>query len=83
MNVATKDLRRHLSDYLNPANHAKERHVVTRKGKNVAAVVPMEDFELLEALEDVVELDEARKALAEAARQGTVRWDDLKAELGL
>lgn len=38
---------------------------------------------LLEAIEDRVDIAQARKALAEARARGTVRWADLKAELGL
>jgi hypothetical protein len=43
----------------------------------------MEDMELLAALEDRMDLDEARKALKEAGRKGSVPWAKVKTELGL
>lgn len=47
------------------------------------ALVPVEDLALLEALEDRVDLDDARAALAEARGKGTIPWEELKADLGL
>jgi prevent-host-death family protein len=60
-----------------------ERVVLTRHGRRVAAVVPLEDLELLEALEDARDLDAVRAALADPANRSRVAWDELKAQLGL
>ena len=60
-----------------------ERVVLTRHGKRVAAVVPIEDLELIEALEDAHDLDEVRAALADPASRDRIGWNDLKAQLGL
>jgi len=49
----------------------------------VAAVVPIEDLELLQALEDRVDLEQAREALRTIETEGTVPWEELKADLGL
>jgi hypothetical protein len=46
------------------------------------AIIPASDLELLEALEDRIDLDAARRALASSKGQ-RVAWEDLKAELGL
>jgi prevent-host-death family protein len=63
----------------------KERIVLTRRGKELAALVPMEDMRLLEELEDRFDLEEARVALAEAKAdpERPIPWERLKAELGL
>jgi hypothetical protein len=45
--------------------------------------VPVEDVKLLEALEDRIDLEEAREALSETRRKGTVSWGKLKKELEL
>src|SRR3989338_10375251 len=48
----------------------RERVIVRRNGKNVAAIVPMEDLAALEELEDRRDLRAAKKALADAKKKG-------------
>ena len=64
----------------------KERTIVSRHGKDVAAVIPIEDLRLLERLSkeemDRVDLADALEALQEAKKKGTVPLDDLIKELG-
>ena len=64
----------------------KERTIVSRHGKDVAAVIPIEDLRLLERLSkeemDRVDLADALEALKEAKKKGTVPLDDLIKELG-
>jgi len=81
--VTTVDARRDFSDLLNRVAYGHERMVLTRRGKRLVAVVPVEDLELLESLEDRIDLEAAREALAEADREGTTSWEGLKTELGL
>jgi prevent-host-death family protein len=81
--VSTVDARAQFSEIINRAAFGKERVTLTRRGKEIVAVVPIEDMKLLEALEDKIDLDEARAALAEAKKKGTVSWDKVKAELGI
>lgn len=57
-----------------------ERVVVRRKGKEVAAVIPIEDLRLLESIEDEADLKAARRAKQE---KGSIPWEKLKSELGL
>jgi prevent-host-death family protein len=76
------DVRGSFSATVNRAAFGGERVVLTRHGKRVAAVVPIADLELLESLEDAVDLDEARAALAQAGND-QVSWDDLKQQLNL
>jgi prevent-host-death family protein len=81
--VNTVDARAQFSEIINRAAFGKERVTLTRRGKEIVAVVPIEDVKLLEALEDRVDLEEARAALAEAKKKGTVSWERIKKELGL
>jgi prevent-host-death family protein len=53
------------SDLINRVAYGRERIVVTRRGHEVVAVVPVEDVALLELLEDEFDLTEARAALAD------------------
>lgn len=57
--------------------------VLRRLGKEVAAVVPMEDLQLLEDLEDRIDLVDARAALAETKKKGAKSLDAVMKELGL
>jgi hypothetical protein len=61
---------------------AKRREmIVFRRGrKPVAALVPIRDAKLVEALEDAIDLREARKALKERVR---IPWEKVKKDLGL
>ena len=75
--------REKFSELLSRVGYAKERVAVTRRGKTIAAIVPIEDMELLEKLEDRIDLEDARKALTEARKKGTISLAKLKKELGL
>lgn len=75
--------RESFSTTVNRVAFGGERVVLTRHGRRVAAVVPIEDLELLEQLEDARDLDDVRAALADSANRDTVGWEDLKAQLGL
>lgn len=81
--VNTVNARAQFSDIINRAAFGKERVTLTRRGKEIVAVVPIEDVKLLEALEDRIDLEEARAALAESKKKGTVSWDKIKKELGI
>ena len=72
-----------LSDTLNRVSYGKERIVIKRHGKELAALVPMEDLIFLEELEDRLDLEEAQAALAGAKSQDTVPWEKVKKDLGL
>ena len=77
------EARETFSTTVNWVAFGNERVVLTRHGRRVAAVVPIEDLELLEALEDARDLDEVRAALADPANRERIAWDALKAQLGL
>ncbi len=81
--VSAAEARNEFSDIINRASFGKERVVLTRRGKELAAVVPIEDLELLERLEDRLDLEDARAALKDVKKKGTVSWEKLKADLGL
>jgi len=62
----------------------KERVRVVCGGREIAAVIPLEDLELLEELEDRLDLLEALEAIAEAKREGgVIPWQEFKKQLDL
>jgi prevent-host-death family protein len=78
--LAATELRNRSSEAINRVAYAGERVLLQRHGKNVAAIVSVEDLELLQALEDRIDLAAARKALKQ---RGRVAWDKVKADLNL
>jgi prevent-host-death family protein len=83
--IPASKVREGFSDTLNRVAYGRERVILHRRGKDVAAVVPMEDLKLIEAIEDRMDLEDARKALAGMKRKGhkPIPWEKLKAQLGL
>lgn len=77
--ITTSTARTEFADILNRAAYAGERVILHRHKKPVAAVVPIEDLEILEQIEDRADLDEVRKRLKEP----TIPWSKIKKELGL
>lgn len=65
------------------AEEAKERIYLTRAGKRIAAIVPIEDVEAIEKIEDRIDRRALKRARAEMAVKGTIPWEKLKAELRL
>ena len=81
MEVPLSTARDSLAEMVNRVRFGGERLTLTRRGRAVAAVVSVEDAELLERLEDAADLEAARQALAEPGEP--VEWDAVKADLGL
>ena len=78
--LAASEVRESFAETLNRVPYQGERVVMHRRGKPVAALVPLEDLAALEALENQRDLAAARKALRE---KGSVPLEKLKAQLGL
>jgi antitoxin Phd len=78
--IAANDARKDFADTINRVAYAGERIVVHRRGKDVAALVSVEDLAILESLEDMIDLAEARESLKES---GSISWEKLKMDLGL
>ena len=80
--IGVSDARDHLSEVVDRARYTHERIVLTKRGKDVGAIVSIEDLNLLEMLEDQLDIDMARKALAEAGEE-RVSYQSLREKLGL
>jgi prevent-host-death family protein len=76
--------REEFPELVNRAAYGKERMIVSRRGKDLAAVIPIEDLRLLERLAreemDRLDIESARAALAEPGENIPLR--DLMRELG-
>ena len=83
MRTSVVDLRKTMSDTINRVAFEKERVILERNGKDMLALVPMDDLALLEKLEDEADVKAARAALAEIERTGEkpIPWEQVKAKL--
>jgi prevent-host-death family protein len=78
----TIEAKEQFADLINRVAHNKERIVLTRRGKEIAAIIPVEDLALLMESQDKHDLHEAIDALKEARNTGTVTIEQLKEDLG-
>ena len=83
INMAT--FRNDMADVINRAAYRGERIILERRGKPAAAIVSLEDVQLLEAMEDAHWLKEALQARQQAKRKGEkpVAWDKARKAMGL
>ena len=81
--MSAAQARERFSEVVSRVAYGKDRVILTRRNKPLAAVVPLEDIELLEKLEERADLKALKRARAEVELRGTVPWKRLKKELGL
>ncbi len=79
--LTISNARAQFADLVNRAEYDGERIVVHRRKKPVAAVVPIEDFQLLEQIWDRLDLEEALEAMKEPGPR--IPWKQIKKELKL
>jgi prevent-host-death family protein len=78
----TADAKEQFTDLINRVSHDKERIILTRRGKDVAAIIPLEDFKLLQDSQDKNDLRDAIDALKEARSIGAINLEQLKESIG-
>ncbi len=81
--VTTAEARKNMAELLNRAAYGKERFVVTRHGKALVAIVPLEEVTLLDRLRALLSKKDLEAALAAMNESGTHQWDDVRKDLDL
>ena len=81
--VSVTEARESFADLVNRVAYRRERILVTRHGKRLAAIIPMEQVEFLERAEDEYDLRMADEALKELAHTPAIPLEQLERELGL
>lgn len=76
--IAMTDARDNLADVVNKVAFGKTRISLTRKNKPVAYLVPIEDIELLEAIEDRLDILALDKMVDEMDGQENISLEALK-----
>jgi prevent-host-death family protein len=81
--ISTAEARQNLAELVNRVAYGKERVVLTRHGKEVAALVPIEDLGLVARLRRMLRRKEVKEALTEVELRGGLSWDELRRDLDL
>jgi len=81
--LSTAEVRERLAEVINHVAYAKDRVILTRRKKPLAAVVPLEDVALLEAMEEKEDLKALRAAQREVKHKGAIPWARIKKDLNL
>lgn len=82
ISINTVDAKEQFSELINRVTNHNERIVLTRRGKDIAAIVPLEDLVVLLEWHHKNDLRDAVEALKQAREQGTIPIEDFKEELG-
>ena len=81
--VTTAEARKNMAELLNRAAYGKERFVVTRHGKGLVAIVPLEEVTLLDRLRSLLQKKDLEAALEAMNESGARSWDEVRRELDL
>lgn len=80
--ISTAEAKDEFADLVNRVVQTKERIVLTRREKEIAAIISYDDLVLLLEKENKRDLQEATEALQEARNEGTITLAALREELG-
>ncbi len=80
--IGVSDARDNLSEVVDRARYTHERVVLTKRGKDVGAIISIDDLQLLEMLEDQLDIKEARQAIEESHGE-RIAYDEVRKKLGL
>lgn len=85
--VNVSKARAEFPELVNRAASKKKSTIVSDRGKDLAAVIPIEDLKLLKRLRreemDRLDIAQARAALKEAKKKGTIPLEEVRKRLGL
>lgn len=81
--VGVTKLRSEIADILSRVQYKGEQIIVERNGKPAAALIPIEELEFFERLEDRLDDLAADEAMREAEGKPLIPWEKIKADLGL
>ena len=80
--ISVSKARHDMKDLVNRVAYGKKRIYLTSHDKKMVAIVPIEDIERLQALEDAEDVREAELGLKEIEEKGGVSFAEMKKRLG-
>ncbi len=77
--ITTADARKNFADIVNTVAYGKEPIVLTRRGQEIAALISIEELQLLQRIEDHIDIEDAKKALEEPGENISAKefWKEL------
>lgn len=79
--MGVSDARESLGEVVDRARYTHERVVLTKRGKDVGAIISMDDLKLLEMLEDQLDIKAAREAIEESRGERSP-YEEVRKKLG-
>ena len=79
--ITTLEAKEDFSELINRVSHNKERVILTRRDKEVAALICMEDFVLLQSVQSQSDLHDAVESLKDLRQHGATTLEQLKEEI--
>lgn len=81
--ITTVQARDNFFEVINRVAYGKERIIITRRGKGLAAILPIEDLSELDDLENRLKAEAVRRAWAEQGKRKPGSWERVKKKLEL
>ena len=78
--LTVTQFRNQIADVVNSVGIKGERVILQRNKKNLVAMIPVTDLELLELIEDKIDVEEIKKAMLEYEEKELIAWEDIKAK---
>ena len=82
-NISVTQLRGQIADIINSVGIKGERVILRRNKKDIVAMIPISDLEILELIEDKLDVDEILKAMKEDEGKELISWEEIKVKHGL
>ena len=79
--ITTLEAKEDFSELINRVSHNKERILLTRRDKEVAVLICMEDYALLQTIQSKSDLHDAVESLKEMRQHGAITLEQLKEEI--
>lgn len=79
--ITTADARKNFADIVNKVAYGKEPVILTRRGQEIAALISIDELQLLQKIEDHIDIEDAKKALEETGEN--LSAEDFWKQLGI
>ena len=81
--MSASQIREQFAEALNQVAYGGERIIIHRRNRGLAALVHIDDLKLLEAIEDQIDVDEAKKIRRAEKGRKPVPFESVLRRLGL